>query len=134
MEVLDASFNLISDLSDIEDCYNLKRLNLCHNKLASPETIMSLSFLVELTELDISSNPIQSLPNYDELLKNYIFRKNENLKLEFTYTDKDEKDKNVSELKIITNNSKYKQYFLHIFNLFNLFNLFNIFISLSKYV
>lgn len=85
MEVLDASYNLISDLCELSECISLKRLNLSHNQIQDIGNIVSLSYLDELEEIDLNENPIQQLPNYSEVLKNTL----SNNKIIFEFNNKD---------------------------------------------
>lgn len=90
--MFDASYNLISDLSDLEHCVSLKRLNLSYNKIEDIDNLIHLSFLNELEELSLDENPISRLPNFNDLIK--TFNLNENIKYEFTYTEQDLTDNN----------------------------------------
>ena len=90
--MFDASYNLISDLSDLEHCVSLKRLNLSHNKIDDTDNLIHLSFLNDLEELNLDENPISKLTNFSDLLKS--FNLNENIKYEFTYTEQDLTDNN----------------------------------------
>ncbi len=82
MEVFDASFNLISELSDLDQCSSIRRINLSHNRIHDEENFQPLVFLDSLEELDLSENPIQELNDFEELLKRSL--PNPNVRLEFS--------------------------------------------------
>ncbi len=107
LDVLDASFNLLSNFFDLEECNSLKRLNLSNNKIEREDSISALSFLFDLEELDLSDNPIAKLHNFKDLIKQYV--SNSDIKLEFTYSEEDKLLNNCKSTRnLSTSNSNSK--------------------------
>ena len=72
LEIFDASFNMISDLIDLEMCSSIVKLNLRNNLIEKEENISFLSTLPELTWLNLNENPIQKSNEYKDLVIKYI--------------------------------------------------------------
>lgn len=61
---LNLSDNFISDISSLVQFYALKILNLANNSIDSAESLELLEKMTQLEDLDLSGNPIVTLPVY----------------------------------------------------------------------
>ena len=82
LEVLDLSYNKISDLIEFEMCSSIYKLNLRNNLISDQENISFLSGMSSLKWLNLNENPIKKNNNYNEMIQDKLSQ--------VEYIDKDE--------------------------------------------
>ena len=68
LEILDLSFNIISDLFELEMCDKIEILNLRNNLISDRENLSYLMNISTLKSLNLNENPIKILDNYYDLI------------------------------------------------------------------
>jgi hypothetical protein len=71
LEELEAAHNEISDISELEMCNNLKRLNLKDNLIEQEDSLFYISNL-PLVYLNLTKNPLHEKDTYKELIHMYL--------------------------------------------------------------